>query len=178
MSKKIDPRSSGQLPIPDAHRLGCTSYSAGHNVHWIQALHTANKSEVSVQSWRGQLVTVDGEVLTVRKPGGDLTRFRNHDPARLVAVVERTGAAVLINDEYAILRVGSLCFSVTADSGARTLGRRLGSSTSAVANTPGRRVASGFGATASATIDRVSFATIGAMKRTRAWKTRSGKLSM
>ena len=117
MSKKIDPRSSGQLPIPDAHRLGCTSYSAGHNVHWIQALHTANKSEVSVQSWRGQLDTVDGEVLTVRKPGGDLTRFRNHDPARLVAVVERTGADVLINDEYAILRVGSLCFSVKADSG-------------------------------------------------------------
>ena len=117
MSKKIDPRSSGQLPIHDLHRLGCTSYFAGHNVHWIQALHTANKPEVSAQSWRGQIVTVDGEVLTVRKPGDNLTRFRNHDPARLVAVVERTGVDVLINDQYAILRVGSFCFSVKADSG-------------------------------------------------------------
>ena len=41
MSKTIDPRSSSQLPIPDLHRLGCTAYFAGHNVHWIQALHTA-----------------------------------------------------------------------------------------------------------------------------------------
>lgn len=81
MSKKIDPRSSGQLPIPDLYRLGCTSYKAGHNVHWIQALHTANRPEVSAQSWRGQIVTVDGEVLTVRKPDGSLARFRNHDPA-------------------------------------------------------------------------------------------------
>jgi hypothetical protein len=117
MSKKIDPRSSSQLPIPDLHRLGCTACFAGHNVHWIQALHTANKSEVSAQSWRGQIVTVDGEVLTVRTPGDNLTRFRNHDPARLVAVVERTGVDVLINDQYAILRVGSFCFSVKADSG-------------------------------------------------------------
>ena len=117
MSKKIDPRSSGQLPIPDLHRLGCTAYFAGHNVHWIQALHTANKSDVSAQSWRGQILTVDGEVLTVRKQGDNLTRFRNHDPARLVAVVERTGVDVLINDQYAILRVGSFCFSVKADSG-------------------------------------------------------------
>jgi hypothetical protein len=117
MSKKIDPRSSGQLPIPDLYRLGCTSYKAGHNVHWIQALHTANRPEVSAQSWRGQIVIVDGEVLTVRKPDGRLTRFRNHDPARLIAVVERIGVDVLINDQYAILRVGSFCFSVKADGG-------------------------------------------------------------
>jgi len=56
MSKKIDPRSSGQLPTLSLHRLGCTSYFAGHNVHWIQALHTANRPEVSAQSWRGQIV--------------------------------------------------------------------------------------------------------------------------
>ncbi len=117
MSMKIDQRSSDQPPLPDLYRLGCTSYRAGHNVHWIQALHTENKPEVSAQSWRGQIVTVDGELLTVRKPDGSFTRFRHHDRVRLVVILERTGVEVLINDQYAILRAGPFCISVKAGRG-------------------------------------------------------------
>ena len=50
-------------------------------------------------------------------------------------------------------------------------------SNSAVANSPGRSRWSGFGATASTTIERVSLVTTGAMNRTRASNVRSGKLS-
>jgi hypothetical protein len=72
---------------------------------------------VAWQSWCGRIVSVDGEVLTVRKPDDSLTRLRNHDPARLVAIIERRSDNVLVNDQYAILRVGSFCFAVQADNG-------------------------------------------------------------
>lgn len=123
-SEIIFPNTPGaqRRTIPDAQRLGCTSYRAGHNVHWIQALHTANRPEVEARSWDGQLVSVEGETLTVRKSDGTVVRFRNHDPERLVAIVENTGDDVLVNDQYTILRVGSWCFSVARDGG-QVLGR-------------------------------------------------------
>ena len=103
--------------IPALSRLGCTSYAAGHGVHWIQALHTANKPEVSRASWRGQIVSIDGEVITVRRHDGEIVVLRNHDPARLIAISGGPGAGVLVNDQYAILRVGGYTFSVLPDSG-------------------------------------------------------------
>lgn len=121
MSKKIDTRSFRRL-LPDLSRFGCISYKAGHNVHWIQALHSANKPEVAVQTWTGKIVTVEGEVVTVRKLDGSVARFRNHDPARLVVILEHMGVKVTVNEQYAILRAGitpagSFCISVRADSG-------------------------------------------------------------
>ena len=121
MSKKIDLASLRRL-LPDPSRFGCTSYRPGHNVHWIQALHSANKPEVAAQTWSGQIVTVEGEVLTVRKPDNSLILFRNHDPARLVIILEHMGAEITVNDQFAILRAGitpagSFGFSVQTDSG-------------------------------------------------------------
>jgi hypothetical protein len=103
-------------------KIVCTSYAPGHNVHYIQALHSANQKAVSAQTWPGKVVAVDGEILTVRKPGGDLTRFRIHNPAGLVAILEHVGVDVTVNDQYAILRAGitrtgSSCISVQTDSG-------------------------------------------------------------
>lgn len=123
MSKNVDLSRSGPQPIPALRRLGCTSYRGGHNVHWMQALHSANKPAVAAQTWSGTIVTVDGDVLTVRKPDGSLIRFRNHDPARLVATLERDGVDILINDQYAILCLSpslegrASCFSIQADNG-------------------------------------------------------------
>lgn len=97
-----------RLPAPD--RLGCTSYVPGHNAHWIQALHTANDDAAA--SWRGLQTSIDREVLTVKADDeGRLVQFRHHDPERLAAATHLP-TAVLVNDQFAILRVASHCFSV------------------------------------------------------------------
>jgi hypothetical protein len=122
MSVKIDQSSLHILPLPDSSGLVCVSYAPGHNVHWIQALHSANHKEVAAQTWSGKVVTIDGEVVTVRKPDGSLARFRIHDPAELAAILERCGVKVTVNDQYCIMRAGitragSTCLSVQADNG-------------------------------------------------------------
>jgi hypothetical protein len=122
MSIKIDQSFLHALPLPDSSGLVCQSYAPGHNVHWIQALHSANHKEVAAQTWSGKVTDVDGEVVTVRKPDGSLTRFRTHDPALLVAIVKRRGVKVTVNDQYCIMRAGitragSTCISVQADKG-------------------------------------------------------------
>lgn len=43
------------MPAP---RLDCTSYCAGHTVHWIQALHVANKPHVRAESIVGWIVDI------------------------------------------------------------------------------------------------------------------------
>jgi len=122
MSVKIDQSSLHSLPLPDSGGLVCTWYAPGHNVHWIQALHSANHKEVAAQTWSGKVLTIDGEVVTVRKPDGSLVRFRTHDPAHLASIVKRRGVKVTVNDQYCIMRAGitragSTCISVQADKG-------------------------------------------------------------
>lgn len=97
------------IPSPKS----CTSYAPGHTVHWIQALHTANKPEVARRTRRGTLVAVAGDELTIRFAADEEPeRFRNHDPEQLLAVARRLPATVLLNDQYCILRVDVYCFSV------------------------------------------------------------------
>ncbi len=97
--------------VPPLQR--CTSYAPGHTVHWIQALHTANKPEVARRTRKGALVAVDGDVLTIRfAADSEPERFRNHDPQRLLRITGALPAAVSLNDGYCILRVGTYCFSV------------------------------------------------------------------
>lgn len=90
----------------------CTSYAAGHTVHWIQALHTANKPDVAARTRGGTLIGVVGQELAVRFDAAEPDNFLNHDPPRLLAIAGRLPCAVTVNDKYAILRVGSFCFSV------------------------------------------------------------------
>ena len=122
MSVKIDQSFLHSLPLPDTSALVCTWYAPGHNVHWIQALHSANHTEVASQTWSGKVLTIDCEVVTVGKPDGSLVRFRTHDPAHLASIVKRGGAKVTVNDQYCIMRAsitrnGSTCISVQADKG-------------------------------------------------------------
>ena len=120
MSEKIDPESFDRL-VPDPNRFGCTSYLAGHNPHWIQWSHSARETGPA-KTWPGKIVAVGGEVLTVRKPDESLTRFRCHDPVRLIFILEHLGVDVAVNDRWSILRAGiteagAFCFSVKADDG-------------------------------------------------------------
>jgi hypothetical protein len=121
MSKKIDTRSLRRL-LPDPNRFVCSSFAPGHNVHWIQSLQSANTKAISVQTWPGKVVAVEGELLTVRQLDGSHTLFRTHDPARLVVILEHIGIDVTVNDQMAILRAGitrsgSYCISVQVDTG-------------------------------------------------------------
>jgi hypothetical protein len=106
MSVKIDQSSLHTLPLSDSGGLVCISYAPGHNVHWIQALRSANHEEVAAQTWSGKVTGIDGEVVTVRKPDGSLARFRIHDPAQLVALLERRGVKVTVNYHFGITPVG------------------------------------------------------------------------
>lgn len=97
--------------VPSVKR--CTLYAAGHTVHWIQALHSANKPEVARRTRTGTLIAVDGEVLMISfGADGEPERFRNHEPERLRAIARRLPTAVSLNDQYCLLRVGTYCFSV------------------------------------------------------------------
>jgi hypothetical protein len=58
-------------------------YHSGHTVHWIQALHTANKPEVAVRTRWGVIQSINGEVVEVRFDDGDVVRYRNHDSTML-----------------------------------------------------------------------------------------------
>ena len=116
MSKKRNRKKSNR------NRRVCISYAPGHNVHWIQALRSANDEAVSAKTWPGKLVTVEGEVVTIRKPDDSLVRFRVHHPARLVRLLQHKNVGVTINDQFSIMRAGitrtgSTCISVKADKG-------------------------------------------------------------
>ena len=120
MSVKIDQSSVHELP--DSGGKVCVSYGPGHNVHWIQALRSANDKAASAKTWPGKVVSVEGEVVTVSKPDDSLVRFRVHDPAGLAALLQRRGMKVTVNDQYCIMRAGitragSGCISVQPDNG-------------------------------------------------------------
>lgn len=139
-----NPRHRLWADAPSLHRLGCTSYAPGHNVHWIQALHTVNKPEVAAESWHGRVLELSGTRLLVQpvepprptlpRTGGSkiaghgklrlrspasgsppAVSLEHHDAERLAWFVQGN-TSVLVNDQYAILRVGSYCFSVTTGS--------------------------------------------------------------
>lgn len=101
--------------IPELARIACDSYRAGHHVHWIQALRTANDHSVSALSWWGSLVAVDGTELSITKEDGETIALNNHDPERLVAIAGELPVQVLVNDGYSILRIGRSTFSVTTE---------------------------------------------------------------
>lgn len=132
MSKKTNQGTEGpSLDVPDPRRFGCMSYGAGHQAHWIQWMHSARNESlnnlgskaVSAPTWSGKVVSVEGELLTVRKPDGSLRRFRHHDPVRLAVVLEHMGVDVTVDERWSFLRAGfteaghAFCFSVQADRG-------------------------------------------------------------
>ena len=94
----------------------CSSYRSGHTVHWIQALHVANKPDVEARTRWGVIQSINGEVVEIRFDDGGLVRYRNHETGRLSVVTGGSGP-VSVNDQYSLLRAGGLCFSVARDAG-------------------------------------------------------------
>lgn len=85
----------------------CQLYTAGHVVHWIQAIHSGRHPHRD-----GHLVNVEENVITVDY-GDEKKQYRNHSPDRLVGIVG-IGGEVRVCESYEILRGGgSYCFSIS-----------------------------------------------------------------
>jgi hypothetical protein len=81
----------------------CASYAAGHTVHWIQALHVANKAEVRARTRSGELIAVEGNQLTVDLDDGRRVELLNHETDRLLALAPAVPFPVRWNEQYALL---------------------------------------------------------------------------
>jgi hypothetical protein len=78
----------------------CGSYSAGHTVHWIQAIRSART--IDDEENRARLVGVEGELLIV-KTRDRYRAYWNHEPERLLEDVGGLGRYVYIDDDWSIL---------------------------------------------------------------------------
>jgi hypothetical protein len=98
----------------DPNQLLCYSYHLGHTPHWIQALHSGR--DIENPPVPGHLVEVHEDGRLIVDIDGTPRRLWNHDPARLVALVERNSGQVTFQCRWGLLRTpssnGSFVFSV------------------------------------------------------------------
>jgi len=109
--------SPAKNPVSALTDVGCHSYRAGHDVHWMQALNSINKPEYARLTWTGRIVVLDDLGIDVARPDGTVVRYLNHHMKRLIALSGGVGSQVNVNDGWAILRCGSYTFSITVDEG-------------------------------------------------------------
>lgn len=87
----------------------CGLYSAGHEVHWIQATRSAGTMDD--EETRCRLVGVEGELLIV-KARDRYRAYWNHEMERLVEEVGGLGRYVYVSEEWSLLSGGGTVFSV------------------------------------------------------------------
>lgn len=92
----------------------CGLYLPGHDVHWIQGLHSGRDNENRPEEGRPLEVSDDG---ILRIDVGDEVRVLwNHDPGRLARLVTRNKGAVTHQPRWGLLRTnsseGAYCFCV------------------------------------------------------------------
>lgn len=101
----------GTIPLPKR----CGLYLPGHEVHWIQGLHSSDAGEVAPVPCRILAVSDDGTIAV--NLAGERLELWTHDPGRLRALVAECGAAVTYQKRWRLLRVahdgGSYCIDVT-----------------------------------------------------------------
>jgi len=99
-----------RLPAPRR----CGYYRSGHEVHWIQGLHSGKDTEHPRVPGRLLSISDDG-TLDVEINGESITLW-NHESARLRLLVEPNGGAISLQLAWSILwtpgRDGSYAFSV------------------------------------------------------------------
>lgn len=94
----------------------CPWFTAGHTVHWIQALHSSRPENADAE-WTGAVVAVADGVVHVLTDDGRALAYRTHDLPRL-ARARRAGGPVTGNTRFGLLRVAGDEFSVARDTGA------------------------------------------------------------
>lgn len=95
----------GAEPVP-APAVACSSYHPGHQMHYIQ-----QGQALRSRSERAQSVLVDEHRVVVVLESGAQLDWRNHDPERLRAMLDRFPASRVAYPRFHSLRVGPYWFN-------------------------------------------------------------------
>lgn len=90
------------IPLPKL----CGLYLPGHEVHWIQGLHSSRAGEVPPVPCR--ILEVDDDGVVVVELNSHPLRLWTHDPVRLQAIVAEHGPEALYQERWRLLRVPHL----------------------------------------------------------------------
>jgi hypothetical protein len=93
MSDERDAESETPISAPIDEET-CALYTAGHQVHHIQARLGWEAEARAARPVKGTLVKVSGDGWIAVDVGGELRRFWNHDPVRARAVIEGSDGLV------------------------------------------------------------------------------------
>ncbi|MGH7759404.1 MAG: hypothetical protein ACREN7_08845 [Candidatus Dormibacteria bacterium] len=103
------------MSMPETGPRGeCTLYVPGHQVHWIQGLHSCSEPRHPIP---GQIASIAGGIVVVELEG-ELRRYRHHQTSRLRRTVAALGPEVVVDEGWSILKVPndadgvSTCFSI------------------------------------------------------------------
>lgn len=94
----------------------CPWFTAGHTVHWIQALHSGRPENADAE-WTGAVVAVADGVVHVVTDDGRALAYRTHDLPRLSRARGAAGDAATGNTRFGLLRLAGHEFSVARDTG-------------------------------------------------------------
>lgn len=89
----------GAIPPPKS----CGPYLPGHEVHWIQSIHSHDRGEVPPVPCRVLEVADDGT--TVVDVEGRRLELWTHDPVRLLAILDEHRDAVSYQPGWRLLRI-------------------------------------------------------------------------
>jgi len=98
----------------DDRAWACGLYLPGHDVHWIQGLHSGRDDENPPEQGRLLGASEDGTLRV--QVDGEVRRLWNHDPGRLARLVARNKGVVTHQPRWGLLRTksaqGAYCFCV------------------------------------------------------------------
>ncbi len=89
----------GNIPLPKK----CGLYLPGHEVHWIQGIHSGDPGEIPPARCHVLDVRPDGTVLI--EVGGRRLELWTHDPEYLEAIVGEHGREALYQPRWRLVRV-------------------------------------------------------------------------
>ncbi len=84
----------------------CGLYLPGHDVHWIQALHSASDAEHRPEA--GRLLDISSDGTVVVEVAGDRRHLWYHDPDRLARLVAPNDGNVSHQPRWGLLRTPSV----------------------------------------------------------------------